>query len=429
MAEKAQYFLEKSFPEIIDLKRKKIFTPEEINSILRKRTEFEYALARRIVKKSDFLKYAEYEMNLEELRKKRMKRLNIKGKPSISDWGGTRRIFFIFERATQKFHGDLDLWFQYIRYAQHEKSTKVLGKVIATALQFHPTKPKLWIFAGYHELNWNNNMSAARILMQRGLRLNMYSSELWLEYCRMELLYIISLSEKHKIIEIHKTKENDQSPYEETLDKNINDTKRNDIVVLSDISVEKSKENHTKILEENIEPNYSLNDSTLDSQNNPVLNGEIVSIIIKTSNMHMPDNIELLESFYYMIESFNNLKCQRRLLDEIVCLIQKTSITDLAKTTLLTLPLHKFLKDISNISFPAALKSSILEFNTLSTQMDCSKASYEKFCLLLSLFLDEKDLDENLRILIRSFLHTILKKLETLGYLSPKLVKLQKHIS
>ncbi|KAG5519911.1 hypothetical protein PMAC_000188 [Pneumocystis sp. 'macacae'] len=129
MAEKAQYFLEKSFPEILDLQKKKIFTPAEINSILKKRSEFEHALARRIVKKSDFLKYAEYEMNLEALRKKRVKRLR---KPTISDWGGVRRIFFIFERATKKFHGDIDLWFQYIHYAQHEKSTKVLGKIIAS---------------------------------------------------------------------------------------------------------------------------------------------------------------------------------------------------------------------------------------------------------------------------------------------------------
>ncbi len=47
----------------------------EIKSIIKKRTNFEYALHRRIKQKIDFLRSIEYEMNLEELRKKRMKRL------------------------------------------------------------------------------------------------------------------------------------------------------------------------------------------------------------------------------------------------------------------------------------------------------------------------------------------------------------------
>ncbi|KAG5437835.1 hypothetical protein PCANB_000550 [Pneumocystis canis] len=418
MAEKAEYFIEKSLPEILDLEEKKIFTHTEIKSILRKRTEFEHALARRVVKKEDFLKYAEYEMNLEALRKKRVKRLNIKGKTTISDWAGVRRIFFIFERATQKFHGDIDLWFQYIYYAQHEKSTKVLGKVIASALQFHPTKPKLWIFAGYHELNWNNNMSAARILMQRGLRLNKYSHELWLEYCRMELLYIIKLSTHKGMLEIPGTQDNTNTCkiiQDENLNKATHDTN-----TTSEITIEKFEEN--KIISKSTKLNQ-LSESTINPYDNPVIKGEIPSIIIKTSNEYMPGNIELLESFYHMIESFNDLKCQRRLLDEIVLLIKQIS-TDLAKVTLITLVLNKFLNNVMDVSFPGILKSSLSSFNTLTTEIDCSITSYEKFCLLLNMFLDQNQLNSNLRIAIQSFLHMTLKKLETQHRLSPKLKNL-----
>lgn len=59
------------------MQKKSIFTPVEIKSIIKRRTEFEYALARRVVKKEDFLKYLEYEMNLEALRRKRVKRLSL----------------------------------------------------------------------------------------------------------------------------------------------------------------------------------------------------------------------------------------------------------------------------------------------------------------------------------------------------------------
>ncbi|KTW28431.1 hypothetical protein T552_01692 [Pneumocystis carinii B80] len=413
MAEKAEYFLEQSFPEIVDLQRKLIFTSVEIKSIIKRRTEFEYALARRIVKKEDFLKYIEYEMNLEALRKKRIKRLNIKGKPTISDWGGVRRIFFLFERATQKFHGDEDLWLQYIRYAQHEKSTKLLGKVISKALQFHPTKPKLWIFAGYHELNWNGNISAARTLMQRGIRLNMYSSELWLEYCKMELIYIIKLHTRQKILGISELNN----------DKNIDEaTKKKDMIMIPEITYEEYKKDN--LIFKNMETGLldSENVSVIDFQNSPIMKGEIVSIIIKTANEYMPKNIDLLESFYYMIESFENLICRDRLLNEIISLIEhQESSIELAKILLLILPLNKFLKNVLDISFPKVLKSSILGFNTLIEKNNCSVISYEKFCLFLGKFLEKENLDKNLRIVINSSLYSILKKLEIQNLMSNKL--------
>ena len=43
---------------------------------MQKRTVFETALVRRIPKKSDFLRYATYEMSLEALRRKRAERLS-----------------------------------------------------------------------------------------------------------------------------------------------------------------------------------------------------------------------------------------------------------------------------------------------------------------------------------------------------------------
>lgn len=42
---------------------------------MKKRTAFETALVRRIPKKSDFVRYAAYEMGLEQLRRKRLERL------------------------------------------------------------------------------------------------------------------------------------------------------------------------------------------------------------------------------------------------------------------------------------------------------------------------------------------------------------------
>ena len=48
---------------------------DEIRQIVKKRAGFEAALVRRVARKSDFLKYIAYEMDLEALRRKRVKRL------------------------------------------------------------------------------------------------------------------------------------------------------------------------------------------------------------------------------------------------------------------------------------------------------------------------------------------------------------------
>ncbi len=44
---------------------------------MKKRTIFETTLVRRVAKKADFLRYITYEMNLEQLRKKRITRLGL----------------------------------------------------------------------------------------------------------------------------------------------------------------------------------------------------------------------------------------------------------------------------------------------------------------------------------------------------------------
>lgn len=47
------------------------FLQEEIKAIVQKRRDFEFLLRRRTARKADFLRYIEYEMNLEELRRLR----------------------------------------------------------------------------------------------------------------------------------------------------------------------------------------------------------------------------------------------------------------------------------------------------------------------------------------------------------------------
>jgi U3 small nucleolar RNA-associated protein 6 len=60
-------------------------------------------------------------------------------------------------------------------------------KAATKALRLHPTVPGLWIYAAVWEFEHNLNVTAARVLMQRGLRMCPKSENLWVEYFRMEL--------------------------------------------------------------------------------------------------------------------------------------------------------------------------------------------------------------------------------------------------
>ena len=78
-------------------------------------------------------------MNLEALRRKRVKRLGVK----FSHYSGQRRIFFVFDRATRKFHGDTGLWLEYLNYAKREKANKKVAQILTSMLRMHPTMPEI----------------------------------------------------------------------------------------------------------------------------------------------------------------------------------------------------------------------------------------------------------------------------------------------
>ncbi|KAG8908043.1 U3 snoRNP protein [Tulasnella sp. 403] len=176
--------------ELNDLREKGIFSTEEIKQIVVKRTSYEASLIRKVPKKSDFLRYIEYLLALEALRKKRVQRLKLhENSPSISSYCFTRAQYFVYERALKKFQDDVALWVQYINHARREGAVSLAGKVIARAMLLHPHSVPLYVLAASHEMK-RGNSSSARTLFQRGLRMNADSVHLWTQYARMELEYI-----------------------------------------------------------------------------------------------------------------------------------------------------------------------------------------------------------------------------------------------
>ncbi len=189
--EHVQRMLEDMIPELNDYRNRKLFTNDEIKSITKKRTAFEFQLIRRAPILADYLRFLQYEMNLDLLRRKRKLRMNqVKRTNTVSDYAIVKRIHVLFERSVRKFSNDVNLWMQFIDWSIACGSVKRLTRIFPRALQVHPLVPALWIKAAKHDFEVTGNIDSARVYFQRGLRFNPTSKELWLAFFRMEMRFI-----------------------------------------------------------------------------------------------------------------------------------------------------------------------------------------------------------------------------------------------
>jgi len=299
-ADKARFYLEQSVPELREWGRKNVFTKEEISSIAKRRSDFEHLLnARGEATAADYARYASYELNLDALRKKREKRLQVK----TSSFAGSRRIYFILDRGTRKFPGDLRLWAQYMEFSKKEKSHKHLEKILAKVLRLHPTKPELWIWAAKYMLEEQADMTAARGYMQRGLRFSQNVKTLWLEYFRLEMIYIAKIDARKRILGLEQTTQKDEEA-EETESVNA------DKIALPEVTAE------------DINPNLKNEEAYQTAAEKlaltPGMSGAIPIAIFDTAMNHFNQEYKLSEQFFDVATEFDQVACSRKILHHIL---------------------------------------------------------------------------------------------------------------
>lgn len=197
MADVVQFKLERMLDELDDLERRGLFSRREIAEIVKKRRKFEYRLKRPSPLKEDFLAYIDYEKQLDALRTLRKKAFvrksgGEKTKKSVSDHSCVTRILHIYRLATNRFKGDIELWFQYLEFCR-ARGLGRMKEALARLVRFHPKVAGVWIYAAAWEFDSNLNVASARALMQNGLRSCPTSEDLWVEYLRMELTYLNKL--------------------------------------------------------------------------------------------------------------------------------------------------------------------------------------------------------------------------------------------
>lgn len=303
-SDKARFYLEQSVPELQELAAKKIFSNEEINSIAKKRSDFEHILNARGSQPSDYARYAEYEMNLESLRRKRVKRLGVKS----SNHTGQRRIFFVLDRATKRFYGDIGLWMQHLGFARKQKSSKKVSQILTSVLRLHPTKAELFIYAAKYAMEERGDMTEARSYMQRGLRFCKDNERLWVEYARLEMIYIAKIVGRRRVLGLDQEEEEVKST--ETME-----DVDGDMIVLPTITAEDITPHH--------QPSHGVDQIKLKKLNaSPALSGAIPMAIFNAAVKQFKINKKIYREFFDIVAEFSDLPCTSTILQHIVVTLQ-----------------------------------------------------------------------------------------------------------
>ena len=187
-----------------------VFSEDEIKAIVARRRESEYLVRRRTTRKADFLRYLDQEMQLEKLRQLRTKRKIVKSH-DVGDRHIVQHVHFLFSRLLRKFRSDVSLYVQYIEFCKSTGSLQTLGRIYAQALQVHPRNVGLWTEAASHEFFFQGSVGSARVLMQRALRVNPHSQQLWLQYFALELHHIQKLKGRREILRLTEHDDDDDN--------------------------------------------------------------------------------------------------------------------------------------------------------------------------------------------------------------------------
>lgn len=426
MADKARFYLEQSIPELQELEKKKIFTKvifqfphhsigskppplintppqEEISAMTKKRSDFEHRVNATGSTPADFARYATYEMNLESLRRKRVARLGIKA-PSHA---GQRRIFFVLDRATRRFHGNLGLWMQYIEYARKERASKVLAKVFSSVLKLHPAKPELWIFAARHAVEVNADMVEARSHMQRGLRFNKGSRHLWLEYAKLEMVFIAKVLTRRQVLGIDGPIPDVEGRVgSEDEDGNI----KLPTITGEDMDTAPPRKDHSvdSLALENVDTN-------------PALNGAIALAIFDSAVKEFPGDLSLVNSFFELFRSFDSLNCRGKMLEHVVHHALDTAPTS-PDALFLGVELPIVGVETTDPLFPSRLGTVLLNMSEAAGRAVPRAALYERFAgYMLKLVKTATELDPGVRTVILGTLIKNFRHAEAEGQVTAKL--------
>jgi U3 small nucleolar RNA-associated protein 6 len=333
-------------------------------------------------------------MQLAALRKKRAKRLKIPTKMETA-YTGRRQIFFILDRGVKRFPGDLKLWMQYFEYSRKQQSHIKLKELFARCLRLHTTKPEMWIYAASVMFEDVADMMGARSYMQRGLRFCKDNREIWLQFAKLEMIYIEKIAARRRILGLDgQGKRKRETPAE------VQDN--DDFIGLHAVTAE------------DINPSLSKADgmdeiALRNLENTPAVGGAIPIAIFDEAMKHFKNDERLAQDFFETVLGFSLAPCRRKVLQHISDHVKRTNRRTLTNWSC-QIRLATFEIDPKSPKFPAALRQVLEMVKTAQSDLQDRKPQVAEMAVRhLSPFAAQEGLDPDLQKVLDATIREHLK--------------------
>jgi U3 small nucleolar RNA-associated protein 6 len=199
----------------------------------------------------------------------------------------------------------------YLEYVRKAKATKKFKTVLTASIRLHPTKSELWLYAARWALEADSDMGEARSYMQRGTRFCTMSRDLWIEYAKLEMIYLLKIAMRRKILglDVDPSTLADDERDDASRETRFEDSA--DMIALTDLKTNTLKSSM-------IEGVKVDSEAQKDPMTTPALNGAIPIAIFDAARKQPFFCASAAEAFFFMFAKFTQVRCTPMLLQHVL---------------------------------------------------------------------------------------------------------------
>lgn len=187
MAETVGFHVERTIPELEQIRRLNLCTQDEISTIIKKRKDLEHKLERSEKVLNDYMEYINFEVELIKTIKSRRDKFRVFEKKDDIEYSITKRITKLYRMALVYFKSDVNLWMSYINYCTQTRFLNVVTEAYKQMVNVHGDKVWVWRKAAKWELSEMKNTEGALVILRNGIHHHPESKELYIEAFSLEL--------------------------------------------------------------------------------------------------------------------------------------------------------------------------------------------------------------------------------------------------
>ncbi len=287
----------------------------------------------------------------------------------------------------------------YLEFARQVKATNKFKTVLTAAVRLHCTAAGLWLYAARWALEVEADMSSARSYMQRGTRFCTQDMDLWLEYAKLEMIYIAKVTSRRRILGIDgsvSTQALEVNPGEIPEDPGL--TTSEDVISILD--------SETQIHPSTLDKVDVDAEAISDPMQTPALNGAIPLAIFDHAKKQPFYNADVAEVFFNMFSAFLGIAALPKIIQHVVDSMMdqfpeepSTWVCFLKQPAVGIHPL--------SAEFPTALLESLERLKTSLNKVDVQPKFSKKIEAWLVPILALKDLDPGIDKVLRFHLRKL----------------------